>query len=75
MEPRVKVLIEVEHERDRQIAKGYAPRHDDEHTPGEFAGFIVQRTHDVEDDHEPRTAFIQIAALAVAAVESMDRRS
>ena len=65
------VIEEVVTERARQDAKWGGPAHDDQHTPAEFAGFIRDRL-----GYSPtRKDFVQIAALAVAAVESMDRRA
>lgn len=68
------IAREIFDERARQIAKGYTPEHDDEHRVYDFARFINMRTWNIQKNgHEPRPLLIQIAALAVAAVESLDR--
>ena len=81
------VLFEVAKERGRQDAKYGGPNHDDKHTTAEFAEFIEGRAYKVRAldtaDREkplnygslkrPRQILLEIAALAVAAVESMDR--
>jgi len=66
-----RVLDEVRAERDRQDAKWGGPAHDDEHSMGDFMRFIQQRAGPCPS----RKALIQIAALAVAATESFDRRA
>lgn len=82
------VLFEVAKERGRQDAKHGGPNHDDRHTTAEFAEFIEDRAYKVrvldKQNREkplnyggylkhPRQILLEIAALAVAAVESMDR--
>jgi hypothetical protein len=72
------VLVEVAGERVRQNEK-WGPAHDDAHTPNEW----VQLIHDyaswarvmngMGNIAKERERLIQVAALAVAAVESMDR--
>jgi hypothetical protein len=61
---------EITAERVRQDAKWGGPAHDDQHAEADFAGFILDRAK----EWPSRKGFIQMAALAVAAVESMDRR-
>lgn len=63
---------EIPAERARQDAKWGGAAHDDQHNTGEFVQFIWQRLH---GNATTRKDLIQIAALAVAAVESMDRRA
>lgn len=77
------VLAEVAAERDRQDAKWGGPEHDDTLTNGNWTIWI-----DLLDEHalkayspdnspeaysNARRRFIEVAALAVAAVESLDR--
>ena len=73
------VTLEVIAERARQDAKWGGPDHDDQHGLEDFCGFINQRTADLargfETTEHARKRMIQIAALAVAAVESMDRKN
>lgn len=71
------VLEEVRMERVRQEKQWGGPKHDDTHTIQEFACWIRSRVDEVGNMSYPDTArrrLIQIAALAVAAVESMDRK-
>lgn len=71
------VLDEVAAERVRQDAKWGGPAHDDTHTLFEWWGFIRRRMvgRAVPDGKAlERRDMIQVAALAVACVESMDRK-
>lgn len=81
------VLFEVAKERGRQDAKWGGPAHDDQHTTEEFAEFIEGRAYKVRaldranrekpltygQLKTPRQILLEIAALAVAAVERLDR--
>lgn len=72
------VLAEVAKERERQDAKWGGPKHDDTHTLCDWAVFIFERMKRMMNYHgaaDPmdRKNLIQIAAIAVAAVESIDR--
>ncbi len=80
------VALDVQRERVRQDAKHGGPEHDDEHTPNEWAGFIKQRLDWVtclEDNNsdepihdelaEERKIWIEVAALAYARIEAIDR--
>lgn len=73
------ITLEVIAERARQDAKWGGPEHDDQHGLADFCGFINQRTADLargfETTEHARKRMIQIAALAVAAVESIDRKN
>lgn len=77
------ILTEIQHERIRQDGKWGGAEHDDNHATLDFLGFIVDRvesasvreltnTHNLSYD---RKELIEIAALAVAAVESIDRKA
>ncbi|WP_416052772.1 hypothetical protein [Cupriavidus basilensis] len=69
------VCREVVAERARQTVLWGGPEHDDEHTNNDFLRFIHYQmnsiAHDTPDLHRAR--FVKIAALAVAAVERIDR--
>ncbi len=77
------MLAEVAAERDRQDAKWGGPEHDDGHTNGnwtiwidlidEHAGKAYSPDNSPEAYRNARRRFIEVAALAVAAVESLDR--
>lgn len=73
------VALEVVAERSRQDAKWGGPEHDDQHGLEDFCAFINQRTADLargfESSDFARQKMIQIAALAVASIESMDRKA
>jgi hypothetical protein len=77
-ESRPDVYRLVEDERERQIVKGYDETHDDNHTLAEFGAMIDARALAADEvgwgTEEVRTLFVEIAALAVAALESMERR-
>lgn len=66
------VLAEVVAERGRQNKQWGGAEHDDEHGPDEFLGFIRRQ---VSKDGDVRERLIKIAALAVAAIESLDRNT
>jgi hypothetical protein len=77
------VLEDVLEERISQDAQWGGPAHDDEHSVFEWYGFIEhqmellaveQQGHDVDDIPTARARLVKIAALAVAAIESLDRR-
>jgi len=79
-EPIDNVLADVAIERLAQDKKWGGPKHDDEHGIEDFCSFAnnklwkaVMASHD-ENDEEARKRLIQVAALAVAAVESLDRK-
>jgi len=72
------ILEEVRAERDRQDAKWGGPEHDDTHDQETWARLIDDRLPYPEDANtckEYRQDMIEIAALAVAAVESLDRKA
>lgn len=77
------VFDDVLEERSRQDAQWGGAEHDDEHSVFEWYGFIEhqmellaveQQGHDVDDIPAARTRLVKIAALAAAAIESLDRR-
>jgi hypothetical protein len=71
------VLAEVAQERMAQDAEWGGPEHDDMHGPHAWVEFIDARCDKAfihsDSNAEYRRRMIQIAALAVAAVESLDR--
>ena len=73
------VLAEVATERNRQDEKFGGPAHDDQHPTATFVQLIEDyagwaRTMAGINSHDKaRHRLIQVAALAVAAVESIDR--
>lgn len=76
-----RVTFEVFNERLRQDTKWGGPEHDDEHSTQEFCKWIKNYTgwaDQMADCHswdQARDRLIQVAALAVAAVESIDRKT
>ncbi|NYZ12861.1 hypothetical protein HL658_09880 [Azospirillum sp. RWY-5-1] len=71
------VLNEVEEERRRQIAAGYDQANDDAHEADAMVDHIMQRlmrAARATTNAEHRRRLIQVAALAVAAVERWDRK-
>lgn len=79
--PRDKLYSEVELERRVQDEKWGGPDHDDEHIDENWVDFITLRarrvlqTNPTTEAQQRRQQFIRVAALAIAAVESRDRRS
>lgn len=77
------VYVDIRAERERQDMQWGGPEHDDEHAPADWLHFIdKQSTEGFLDDElgeqEPgsyRMRLVKIAALAVAAIESHDRKS
>ena len=80
-ETRAKALADVETERARQDAYWGGPVHDDNHSATEWCLILNARLGKASeaaidrDFPEARRRLIQIAAVAVAAVESLDRLS
>jgi hypothetical protein len=79
------VLGEVAVERARQDAQWGGPAHDDTHDPGDWMEFVGQqlekfacqmmlRGQSYYMTPDARQRFVKIAALSIAAVESMDRK-
>lgn len=69
---------EISYERKKQDRKWGGADHDDEHGVKDWATFIDERCYELQNDETPpkriRQLFIEIAALAVAGVQSYDRR-
>lgn len=72
------VLLEIQSERERQDERWGGSEHDDEHSTVEFIEFIKGYADLAREESifgkEKRRRLIQVAALAVAAIESMDRK-
>ena len=76
-QPASKALQDVATERQRQDAKWGGPEHDDTHPISNWQRFISQRAENLVYRGNPERMyelFIEIAALAVAAAESIDRK-
>lgn len=75
------VLDEVAAERERQDGKWGGAEHDDQHTVFDFCRYIrnyvgwADQMADMGSPDKARRRLIQISAMAVAAVESMDRKA
>ena len=73
------VLVEVGHERDRQDEKWGGAAHDDKHSVESFAQLIedyagwARTMASMNSMGKARNRMIQVAALAVACVEAIDR--
>ena len=74
-------LFAVSQERVRQDGKWGGPEHDDQHTTAEYIQWIedyagwARMMSQMESHDKARRRLIQVAALAVAAVESIDRKT
>jgi hypothetical protein len=74
----IAIVDEILVERKRQDEKHGGPEHDDLHDFSDFDGFIYTRATPVgrsDLNKTYRQAMIEIAALAIAAVESYDRKT
>jgi hypothetical protein len=72
------VLAEISAERSRQDEMFGGPPHDDEHTLNDWYGYIRSRLDEAISTERPEIArkkLIAVAALAVAAIESADRKA
>jgi len=76
------VLQEIAAERDRQEeSHGFGPEHDDQHGEAEWAWLLGNRVHQLACPWnevlglDPRRALVEVAAIAVAAVESLERKA
>ena len=66
------VYVEIRQERVRQDAKWGGPKHDDTHVDFEWNGYIEEHNRKAKYG-DWRKRMIEVAALAIAAVESYDR--
>ena len=70
------ILKAIEIERVRQDVKYGGPSHDDLHTKEEWYGFVAERLSGLAMTSQPAKEYeywIEIAALAVAALEAKER--
>lgn len=86
MEKVLQVLEEVRQEREHQDKKWGGPNHDDKHTPYDWSAFIISYLGESVSEFVNESGrvesrlrtfrynMIKIAALAIAAVEYVDRR-
>lgn len=83
VDPTITILSEIATERARQEqSHGRTAEDDDLHSLHEWAWLIAHRAHALScpypdeylPDPDPRRALVEIAAIAVAAIESWDRR-
>lgn len=78
--PNIPILTEIVEERTRQDEKYGGPEHDDAHHPCDWVFFIdrfranAQRSADLGQMDAYRKSLVRVAALAVAALESFDRK-
>ena len=71
------IYDEIKKERKEQDAKWGGPAHDDEHIPAEWRRFIIYHANlpfMVGEKEDFRYQMVRVAALAVAAIESIDRK-
>jgi hypothetical protein len=79
------ILEEIKNEREHQDQKWGGLEHDDKLGLWDFAIYIITRSNQINHNSRPgftttnlysvyRRLFVEIAALAVAAIESIDRR-
>ena len=70
------VYDEIKAEREHQDEKWGGPEHDDKHFRADWGEFILMRAEDLSFERgDYRRLLIETAALAVAAIESHDRRN
>lgn len=81
MTPRLKIMIDdVLSERNRQDAKWGGIEHDITHSPNDWAAYVVRHLGratigaEIQDGREYRKRLVEVAALAVAAIEAYDVR-
>jgi hypothetical protein len=75
---RPKVLIDIAQERMEQDKKWGGPEHDDKHGHQDWQNFIAYHTWKATQDgtsEQFRKQMVRVAALAVAAIDSEDRRN
>lgn len=73
-------LDEILDERNRQDAKWGGSAHDDEHSPWEWYGILASEMNEVHQSltiqgDNTREELVQVAAVALAWLQSMDRKA
>jgi hypothetical protein len=71
--PASPVIADVLAERQRQDAQWGGPEHDDTHHPTEWLGFVNKQIH-TNVGVDVRDRLVKVAALALAGIESIDRK-
>lgn len=76
-EHRAAIFHDIDTERAVQDAKWGGPEHDDKHDIRDWTDFITDHAERASDCAPPgeRRQMVRVAALAVAAIESMDRKA
>ena len=86
-EKEMKIFDEITKERKHQDIQWGGPKHDDQHLPRDFFKFIRWQSYKFDraaendpDNHSwilyrGRARLIKIAALAIAGIESIDRKT
>lgn len=70
-----KTIISINDERESQDKQWGGPKHDDTHDPVHFLRYIQHQIDKVtKENMNSRSRLVKIAALAVAGIESMDRK-
>lgn len=76
----IQILSDICAERRRQDIKWGGPEHDDIHTADQWANFILDHNEQARDagfygpESDYRNQLVRVAALALAAIESHDRK-
>jgi len=73
MDPQVKVIAQIIQERRMQDRQWGGATHDDEHSHDDWLKYILYQIDRSRFDEDRRARLIKVAALAVAAVEAIDR--
>lgn len=71
------IYTEIKTERSKQDDEWGGPGHDDGHTTADWSEFIRNHVYRAETATTTETAryqFVRVAALAVAAIETLDRQ-
>jgi hypothetical protein len=73
------VITDISKERVQQDEQWGGPEHDDQHTLDDWERFIILQLNlmqlSVPTGRTPRDRLVKVAALAVAAIESLDRQA
>ena len=68
------ILDEIKAERMEQDKQWGGPSHDDHHTTTDWMRYITYQAQQSVNPNEFRERMVKVAALAVAAIESYDRK-
>lgn len=80
LDPQVRFMAEVYTERRHQDAQWGGPEHDDQHGCSDWLSYIAyqaERSVGMHGEHNPRlrNVYVKMAALAMAAAESLERKT